>query len=1034
VTVLVFLFFFCSGVSGLIYQVVWVRVFGTVFGNTIYSASVVVAVFMFGLGVGSWLIGLWSDRQYATDPRSLLRAYGYVELVIAGMGLGISFLLPNLSAVSALVSSYSQDAAGWYVLSTTSYIARVGIALILLLPITVLMGGTLTLLVRHQVRSDPRADSWKIAVLYGVNTAGAALGCLLTDFALVPLVGLLNTQMVAASFNLVAGLGALLTARAFGGAIEPRRVPGARVPGNKSRIPNPQSRVSSRQSTESRIPTPESPSPIALTGVALALIGFAAMGLEMVWFRHLTILLGGFRAVFSVLLTVILIGIGIGSLICGLIERRIGAPAQWLMGVQAAFVATTLAGLALVDIDWIDRAMKAAAETGGAPQPGLASTLAELWFNARPVVLEVAVPALLMGFSFPLANAIVQRTEQFVGRRAGLLYLANTFGAVGGSLAAGFVFLPIVGIQGSATLLTIVAVVAIVPLYLATGTNLPSPRKAMVGSLLAAGGALAMWFLVPSGRIIERALPARAPEERLVTLREGLTEVISVTEIPGTGRTLITNGHPMSSTRRLSQRYMRALAHVPLISMEQPETVLVIGFGVGNTTHAATLHRSVRRVEVADLSKDILEHASYFGDANHDVLRDGRVVIYVNDGRHHLHMRPPGSYDLITLEPPPIAYAGVAALYSREFYELARSRLRSKGYISQWLPAYQVPTATTLAMIRAFVDVFPQSVLISGAESDLLLVGVNDPRIAIDPVRAASVLSSEPAVAGDLRRLDLGSVREIVGMFVGSAEKLAEATREVAPVTDDRPVQEYSVFSLLNPGHSVPASVVDLAGVSSWCPDCFTDGQPVALVDGLDTYLALLDRAYSASPAEVTEARQLAQREGRVILGSSYLGAVVPESGDVHDVLGEALATRGAFDEAIVEFRTALRLDPNQARAEWHLGSALASRGKRAEAIGHLRRAVELDPGNGQAHYDFAIVLLQERQFDEAISHLRATLQLIPGFVGAHNNLGIALASLGRLDEAMAEFQRALILEPDSAETRHNLAIARRRLGGAGSP
>ncbi|HEY7443672.1 MAG TPA: hypothetical protein VH701_14700, partial [Vicinamibacterales bacterium] len=799
-TVLVFLFFFCSGLSGLIYQVVWVRVFGTVFGNTIYSASVVVAVFMLGLGVGSWLIGLWSDRQYAADPRSVLRAYGYFELVIAGMGLGISFLLPHLGAVSALVSSYSQDAAGWYVLSKTSYIARVAIALILLLPITVLMGGTLSLLVRHQVRSDPRADSWKIAVLYGVNTAGAALGCLLTDFALVPLVGLLNTQMVAVSFNVFAGLGALLLARAPVGAIEPHRAPVAGVLRNKFRVPNPQSRGSSRQSTESRIPTPESPSPIALTGVALALIGFAAMGLEMVWFRHLTILLGGFRAVFSVLLTVILIGIGAGALICGVIERRMTMPVRWLMGVQAAFVATTLAGLALVDIGWIDRAIKAAAETGGASRPGIASTLVELWFNARPVVLEVAVPALLMGFSFPLANAIVQRTEQFVGRRAGVLYLANTLGAVGGSLAAGFVLLPLVGIQLSATLLSIVAVLAVVPLYLATGSSFPAPRTAMAGSLLVGGGALALWCLLPAGRIIERALPAPAPEERLVTLREGLNEVISVTEIPGVGRTLITNGHPMSSTRRLSQRYMRALAHVPLVSMEQPETVLVIGFGVGNTTHAATLHRSVRRVEVADLSKDILKHATYFGDTNHNVLRDGRVVVYVNDGRHHLHMRPPGSYDLITLEPPPIAYAGVAALYSREFYELARSRLKSKGYISQWLPAYQVPAATTLAMIRAFVDVFPQSVLVSGAESDLLLVGVNDSRIAIDPVRAARVLSSEPAVERDLRRLDLGSVREIAGMFVGSAEKLAHATREVAPVTDDRPVQEYSVFSLLNPG------------------------------------------------------------------------------------------------------------------------------------------------------------------------------------------------------------------------------------------
>ena len=138
------------------------------------------------------------------------------------------------------------------------------------------------------------------------------------------------------------------------------------------------------------------------------------------------------------------------------------------------------------------------------------------------------------------------------------------------------------------------------------------------------------------------------------------------------------------------------------------------------------------------------------------MLRDPRVVVYVNDGRQHLQMQPPASYDLITLEPPPIGYAGVAALYSSEFYALARTRLKPRGYVSQWLPAYQVPGATTLAMIRAFVDVFPQAVLISGAEADLLLLGTNDSGIEIDPARLAAALTRAPAVKADLARVDLG--------------------------------------------------------------------------------------------------------------------------------------------------------------------------------------------------------------------------------------------------------------------------------------
>ena len=211
-TGLVYLFFFLSGLSGLIYQVVWVRLFGNVFGNTLYSTSLVVAVFMLGLGVGSYVVGAWADRRYAIERESLLRAYGYFELAVGVLGLGLSVLLPHLGEVSAVVSSYSRNPNGWYVLSTTSYLTRGAIAIFLLTPVTVLMGGTLTLLIRHLVRNDFEIGSWRIAVLYGINTAGAALGCLLTDFALVPASGLFGAQMVAVFLNISAAGGALYVA------------------------------------------------------------------------------------------------------------------------------------------------------------------------------------------------------------------------------------------------------------------------------------------------------------------------------------------------------------------------------------------------------------------------------------------------------------------------------------------------------------------------------------------------------------------------------------------------------------------------------------------------------------------------------------------------------------------------------------------------------------------------------------------------------------------------------------------------------
>jgi spermidine synthase len=989
---LLYLLFFLSGISGLIYQVVWVRVFGNVFGNTVYSASAVVAVFMLGLGAGSYFAGRWADRRYSTEPSLPLLAYGYFELTIAAMGAAIALVLPHLDRLSVFATSYQVDANGWYVLTPGSYAARVAIGVALLTPITLLMGGTLTLLIRYLVRAEVEVEARRIALLYAVNTAGAAAGCFLTDFTLVPIWGLLKTQLLAVALNAIAGAGAILLSRLKAAPTERTRPDAGRSRGRKS------VQTSTRQGAASGVRLQPDLSPIA---IALALSGFAGLGMEILWFRHFSIMLGAFRAVFALLLTVILVGIGTGALAAAALQRRWSNPGSLLMAIQSLFILFTLAGMWSADSSAIDRtvsdaigAFRSAATNDQLSSP---SAMSELWFNVRPMLLELAVPALLMGFSFPLGNALIQHAEQSVGGRAGALYLANTAGAVAGSVVTGFVLLPWLGLQASTTVLMLAAAIGLVPIYQVvrlkpdpTGDSRRIPtttsirQESSVGSAFRrtlwippaiAVASLVGWFLLPSDFIRARALPRPEPNERVLNESEGINEIVSVTETSGKGRRLMTNGHAMSATWPLSQRYMRALAHVPLLMIDNPTRALVIGFGVGNTTHAATLHPSIQRVEVADLSRNVLDHAPWFAATNADVLRDSRVTVYLNDGRHHLLLgtgagagvgaglktRPYGdAYDLITLEPPPIGYAGVSSLYSEEFYRLARARLKPEGLVSQWLPAYQVSNGTTLSMIKSFVDVFPQSVLLSGAQADLILVGAND-RIEVDPNELFTALSQRSAVRADLARLDLGTPREIVGMFVGSSTTLANATRDAIPVTDDRPVQEFGVRSLLNRGESVPGSVVDLSRVAEWCPKCFDNGMPVRVVEGLDLYLALLSRAYSASPEEGARIRAAADN-GRRVAGSAYLGAAVPETAEVHNDLGITYASRGLIDQAIAEFRQSLQLDADSAETLWHLGAALASKGDLEEAAELLRRSVQRDPSNKDAQHDLETVMTLQRQ------------------------------------------------------------------------
>jgi predicted membrane-bound spermidine synthase len=913
--------FFLSGLSGLIYQVVWVRELGTAFGNTIHSASLVVAIFMIGLGCGGFLAGRWADKRYGAAPDSLLRIYGYTELLIAALGLGVSLILPVAGALAAQSSSYVIDQSGWFVLSTESYAARGAIALALIGPPSLLMGATLTLLVRHLVRRDVAAEGgWKIALLYGVNTAGAAAGAFLTDFALVPAVGLRATQFVAVGLNVVAGMGAIALSRRY--------------------VVSGFSRTRSGRNTGSSARPPEGghyvrgagAETVFWTGLALVLAGFAAMGLEILWVRHFTLLLGGFRSVFSLVLTIVLAGIGAGAYVGGSLGRRVASPERALMITQSLFVIVVLAGLSANSFDTISAAR--------------ASRLPELWFNVRPMLLEIGLPALLMGVAFPLANAVVQHADPSVGSRAGILYLANTAGAVLGSLAAGYLLLPRFGVQGTATVLVFAAGLTLAPLYLASSTAGARGRMTATAivALAVVGVTIDAWLRLPEHYLVERSLPAVLLPERLLAVRESLTETLAITEIPGRGRSLLTDGHAMSSTAPLDQRYMRALVHIPLLSMPAPRRVLVIGFGVGNSTQAATLYSSVQCVEVVDVSRRVLEHANYFRTANGDVLRNPRVHVFVNDGRQHLAMEPERSYDLITLEPPPIAQAGTGALYSREFYSLARTRLKAGGYISQWLPAYQVPPATSLAMARAFVDVFPQSVLLSGMQSELLLLGTTGDRLEIDPVMIARTLEREPEVLADLRRVDLGSVKEIVGTFLGSPETLARATLQSSPVSDDHPLQEYGVRSLLATGTSgVPASLVDLPAAAAWCPRCFNGDQSTPAAPGLDAYLALMDEAYH-SPSRT--------KAGPPILGSSYLGAILPDTDAVHNIVGVTLLDERRYDEAEVEFREALRRRPDSPDANRNLGTVLAATGRTREAIEYLEKALTLAPGNDYARQE----------------------------------------------------------------------------------
>ena len=916
--------FFASGFAGLVYEVCWVRGFGNEFGNTVHSASLVAAVFMAGLGLGSYRAGAWADRRSRAPAaaRTLLTAYGAAELGVGVLGVALAIAIPRLGGLSTSVSSYVRDPHGWYALSTGSHALRYAIASALVLPPSFLMGATLTLLVRATLLRDLSRAGLQIGLLYGANTAGAALGAYATDAWLVPRLGIFGAQGAAASVNVAVAIGAVaLARRAYAGVVVPSSA-GLGATGDAEPAEDDAAISAAAHAGARRV--------LVAGCVALGLSGFAALGMEIVWFRFLSATLGAYRSVFALVLTAVLVGICVGSAAGGYAERRWGRALELFVAAQALFAVSAL-GL-----------MATFTTARGTPHAVALPT----------VLVVVGAPSVLMGLSFPLVHAQVQRALSAVGRRAGALYLANTVGSVLGSLVSGFWLAPAIGSQSSFAVLAVLAAVAPLPLVvvaLRSGDRPPGARALEVVTAVAAGltaVSVAAYGALRPDHLARRFVPALPPPDHVLASYEGAEGTIHVLDVGEHGRLLFTNGHPMSGTSLGSQRYMRAFAHLPLLMTERPERALVICFGVGSTLHATSLH-PLSSIDLADLSRGVLSHAGYFRDNNHDVLSDARVSVYVEDGRQHLRARAPETYDLVTLEPPPIEFAGISALYSREFYELARSRLTRRGIVTQWLPAYAVPPDVGLAMVRAFVEVFPSSVLLSGYGPELILMGTPAPELTLDLDRVEAELRARPAVAADLARVQLGSLTDLAAMFVAGPDALREATSGVAAVTDDRPQMEYTFG---RPSELSPALFGHSEGVRAFCPRCFDGERPSARVPDLTARLTLLERLYATRRFRKNQqpfaAVAASAEEREVVRRSDYLSAILAGGSAARFARGYALAQRGELGAAERELRLGLASAPTDAEAHYNLAVVYASTRREDLAVAEAQRAIEYAGGD----------------------------------------------------------------------------------------
>jgi spermidine synthase len=768
---------FGSGFCGLVYELVWTRRLELTFGSTTYSITAVLAAFMAGLGLGSWFLGRRADRS----RRSALRLYAFLEL---GIGLYAFFSLRLFDGAEHLYVALQR----WLELGPA---AGAWLKLVLAFPVLMLpaglMGGTLPVLVRAVVESRERANA-AVSWLYGVNTIGAAAGTLCTGLVLVERAGLSASVWGACMVNLGIALLMLICTRPGARQPEaaPTAAPGLRLRDHLRRWP------------------------ILYCALAATLTGFLSMLYEIVWTRLLTQLVGGCAYTFSIVLGIFLLGLALGALLQARRARRApptpAAPAVLLL-VLAAWAICTLWLLPLLPglVLWLSRL------------PGPIWTHL-LTFEVLLGLFLLLVPTLLLGALLPLSIGLVARDLGRLGGDVGGVYLANTGGAIVGSVLTGFVLVPTLGTR----LTLILGVVLNLALAAAgLGSLLRTLRGRLTGAALAA--ALAVLALVlprwpahlldsGAGFLFQPAANASRVELAMLEtvspslplfLAEGTNATISVRQHAGELRMRV-NGKPDATTDPIDMPTQLATGALGLLLHPRPTRVAVVGQGSGVTAHVATLFPEVERVDIVEIERAVLEGSRLFSEINGNVLDHPRVHAHAEDARTYF-LTSRQRYDAILSEPSNPWLVG-SALFSLEHYRTAIRRLAPGGIYVQWIQLYSIDSASLALVIRTMLQVFPHLQAWATSDSDLLLLG-SEREPVFSRARLERAFTASPRLAQLMEAWGTGPSPDAAsGAFLLSRRSLewlcARQGNEL--LSDDRPTLEYRALRNLGRGTQEP--------------------------------------------------------------------------------------------------------------------------------------------------------------------------------------------------------------------------------------
>ena len=542
-----------------------------------------------------------------------------------------------------------------------------------------------------------------------------------------------------------------------------------------------------------------SPSPAPLLACAAAGVsGFAALVYEVAWTRLLALVIGPTTYAFATMAAAFIGGLAIGSSVGTRIARRTAAPAVWLAAMLAtsSVAAAVAAYIAATEMPLVVAAQVA--------DPNAAFTRLVVR-QAIGVGLLLLPMTLALGATFPLALAVASGSTSTVGADAARVFAANTAGAIAGALVAGFALVPWLGLQATFRAAAVLgAVGGAACLALALRRQRPQSPARFLWPAGVAIAALAAILLLPAWdrELLASGAYKYAPllgTGNLDTLlragelqyyKEGAAATVSVRRLTGTTSLAIDGKVDASNAGDMLTQ--RLLGLLPVLLHGRAEDIAVIGLGSGVTVGSALAPGTVRRADVIEISPEVVDASRFFDRESGAPLSRPGVRLIVGDGRSHLLLTPQ-RYDVIVSEPSNPWMAGVATLFTREFFEAARARLKPGGLLCQWAHTYDISRDDLQSIVRTFASVFPEGTLWM-AGGDLLLIGPRDGAVAsrMTAIEAGARQGTAAALLADVGIAEGTAPFALLSLFVGGPGELARFGGGARIQTDDHTALEYS--------------------------------------------------------------------------------------------------------------------------------------------------------------------------------------------------------------------------------------------------